>query len=103
MRVLIYVLEVAAVVVVAWLAYRLVAAALEDRRERRALVAARWRRRVVPAPEGKVRVEVAKHGVAEAITVDTLDPTAEGFELARFEAEARADDLAASLNASDAG
>lgn len=101
MRVLVYAAELAAVVAVVWAAARGIPAVLRRRREQKALRESRWRRRVVPLEDGRVRVEVAKHGEERAVPVETLDPTAETFDVALYEAEARADELALSLNAGE--
>ena len=103
MRLLLYLAELLAAIGVVWVGVKAAGGALRRRRERRELEEARWKRRLVPLPDGRVRVEVAKRGVENAIPVETLDPQQEGFDVARFEAEARADDLALSLNASDGG
>ncbi len=101
MRALAWLAEAAAVVAAGWIAVRLVGDALRERRQRRALASARWRRRIVPTADGKVRVEVAKEGVAEAIPVATLDPSSDSFDLERYEAEGRAEELVTGLNASE--
>lgn len=101
MRVLLYLAELAVVVLLAWAVYRTFRRLAERREEVRALSEARWKRRIVALDDGRVRVEVAKRGAEKAIPVQTLDPEAEGFEVAVYEAEARADDLALSLNAGE--
>ena len=101
MRALLYLAEIAAAVLVLWALVWAALRTLAGRRERRALTNARWARRVVPLEDGRVRIEVAKHGVEKAIPVQTLDPQREDFEVACYEAEARADDLATTMNASD--
>jgi hypothetical protein len=100
-RVLLYAAELAAVLALVWAGVRGVPALLRRRREQKALRGARWRRRVVPLEDGRIRVEVAKHGVGRAVPVETLDPTTDAFDVALYEAEARADELAISLNAGD--
>ena len=55
----------------------------------------------MPLADGKIRVEVAKLGVENAILVETPDPRMQEFDVARYGAEARADDVATSLNASE--
>ena len=48
-----------------------------------------------------MRVEVARRGDEHAIPVETLDPRTENFDVDVYEAEARADELATSLNAGE--
>ena len=101
MRVLLYLAEIALAIAVGVVGVRAVAGALRQRREGRAAVEAKWKRRIVPLEDGRVRIEVAKAGVDKPIPVQTLNPQRDDFELARYEAEARADDLALSLNATE--
>ena len=101
MRVLVWAIELAIAVGVAWAAYRAFVGYLSRREAAQELESSRWKRRVIALDDGRVRVEVAKRGAEKAIPVQTLDPEAEGFDVAVYEAEARADDLAISLNAGE--
>ena len=101
MRALLYLIEVVVVIALAWAVYRAVVGYLTRRRDADALEQARWKRRLVALEDGRVRVEVARPGTDNTIPVQTLDPDADGFEIAVYEAEARADDLAISLNAGE--
>ena len=101
MRLLLYLAELVAAVAILFVAVKAVRTALERRRERAALTAAEWEPRLVPTTDGHVRVEVAKAGVENPIPVETLDPSEADFLVARAEAQAKAEDLASDLNASE--
>lgn len=60
---------------------------------------ARWRSRIRPGGSGPLIVEVAREGDPPQL-VARLDPAAADFDERLFEAQARADNLAAALNAS---
>jgi hypothetical protein len=68
-------------------------------RDRRALARARWRARVRAAENQRVRVEVERLGEATQVVAE-LDPSADDFDEQLFDAESRAERLAATLNAS---
>ncbi len=95
---MIYVLE--ALFVVALLALLFWAAQEFIRRKRtaRALQRARWEPHVRSLPNNHVAVEVVRLGEATQVVAE-LNPAEEGFETQLYEAEARAENLAATLNA----
>ena len=76
MRVLVWAIELAIAVGVAWAAYRAFVGYLSRREAAQELESSRWKRRVIALDDGRVRVEVAKRGAEKAIPVQTLDPDA---------------------------
>jgi hypothetical protein len=79
---------------VGWLAWW----ALSGWRGSRALRRARWAARVRSLENRRVAVEVARPGEATQVVAE-LDPATDGFETELYEARARAENLAATLNA----
>ena len=69
-------------------------------RETRELQRARWAPRVRSLPNNQISVEVDRPGEATQV-VAALIPAAEDFDRQLYEAEARAEELAATLNAAD--
>ena len=73
---------------------------LQRVRETRELRRARWAPRVRSLPNNQISVEVERPGEATQV-VAALNPAAEDFDRQLYEAEARAEELAATLNAVD--
>ncbi len=67
-------------------------------RHSRALRRAHWRPHVRSLPNNHVAVEVVRLGESSQVVAE-LNPAEEGFETQLFESEARAENLAATLNA----
>lgn len=94
MKVLLYLVEAAAALVLLTLLVRFATTRWIRRR-------ARWRRRLRSIEGGRLQIEVAKAGVDEPVVVATLDPQAAAFDEELYAAEGRADELAASLNSGE--
>ena len=69
-------------------------------RETRELRRARWAPRVRSLANNQIAVQVERPG-EESQVVAALNPAAQDFEHQLYEAEARAEELAATLNAAD--
>ena len=98
MRALLYLAELVAALAIVFAAVKGVRGVMHRRRAPKDLG---WKRRVVALPDGRVQIEVAKAGSEHAVPVETLDPKRPDFDVACYAAEAKADDLAMTLNANE--